>query len=57
VMRLGHMDKEPGERRIDAITDQAAHAGGIVLFPLGVERKRDIGGPTRQGAGGGVNVG
>lgn len=38
VMRLGNMDKEPGERGIHAVSDQASHAGGIILFPLRIKR-------------------
>lgn len=52
VMRPGDMDEESGQRWIDAIADEAADAGGVVAFPLRIERERNLNGPTRQRAGG-----
>ena len=51
VMRLGDMDKELCQGRIDAIVDEAADTGGVVGFPLWIERERNVRGPTRQRAG------
>ncbi|MFT6864576.1 MAG: hypothetical protein ACJAVK_003144 [Akkermansiaceae bacterium] len=49
---VGGVDEELGQGLIDAVADEAADAGGVVLFPLGVEGKGDFDRPAGEGARG-----
>lgn len=52
---VGGVDEELSQGLVDAITDEAADAGGVVLFPLGIEGEGDLDGPAREGTGGEEN--
>ena len=45
------MDEQAGERHVDAVADEPAHAAGVVALPHRIRRKDDIGGPSWYGAG------
>ena len=49
---VGGVDEELRQWLVDAITNEAADAGGVVLFPLGIEWEGDFDGPAGEGAGG-----
>ena len=49
--RARGVNKKLSERCIDAIADQAAHAGGVVGFPLRGNGERHGGGPAGKRAG------
>lgn len=50
--RTGGVDEKSGEWRINAVTDEALDTGGVVVFPLWIDRQRHLGWPTWQGVGG-----
>jgi len=50
--RIGGLEEKSGKRDIDTIADEAANAGGVVIFPCGIDGQWDFDGPTGQRAGG-----
>ena len=49
---VGGVDEELGQGLVYSVADEAADAGGVVLFPLGVEGKGDFDRPAGEGARG-----
>lgn len=49
---VGGVDEELSEGLVDAVADEAADAGGVILFPLRIEGEWDLDGPAGEGAGG-----
>jgi hypothetical protein len=49
--RPRRVNKQVGEGNINAITNQPAHAGGVILLPLRLNRQRHFNRPSRQRAG------